>query len=50
MNTDLFLSALPLISSWDRFGINLLMYAMSGNYKSDQARIEEILRRRQLTQ
>ena len=33
-----------------RFGINLLMYAMTGNYKSDQVHIEEILRRRQLTQ
>ena len=33
-----------------RVGINLLMYAMTGNYKSDQIHIEEILKRRKLTQ
>ena len=30
-----------------RFGINLVMYAMTGNYKADQVHIKSILRRLQ---
>ena len=28
-----------------RFGINLVMYALSGNYKSDQVHVRELLDR-----
>ena len=30
-----------------RFGVNIVMYAMTGNYKSDQVHIKSILRRLQ---
>ena len=28
-----------------RFGVNLVMYAMTGNYKADQVHIKSILKR-----
>jgi hypothetical protein len=28
-----------------RFGVNLVMYALTGNYKSDQVHAPEVLRR-----
>ena len=28
-----------------RFGVNLVMYALTGNYKADQVHVDEILER-----